>query len=122
MAPTPEPPRPDVQSLVPSTAQVTGERFVQLTNSGPHQVVVTYVDEQQNANELTSRDLLFSRGTRMRSVGSMSSTDRRHNHLRHLVQQVRITQSSFRPALSQTWGTRQSPRQWEERTSPSGQA
>jgi len=59
IAPTPEPPHPNIQSLIPTTAQVTGERFVQLTNTGPHQVVITYVSEQQGSSGLTSRDLVI---------------------------------------------------------------
>ena len=58
-ASTTSPPKPNLSHCVPSAAQITSERSVQLTHSGPAQVVVTYEGAQPNSQGSTSRDLII---------------------------------------------------------------
>jgi hypothetical protein len=53
------PPKPVLSHYVSSSDQVTSERSVQLTHTGPAQVVVTYEGAQPNSQGSTSRDLII---------------------------------------------------------------
>ena len=57
--PTTLPPRPALANFVPSSAVVTSQRSVQLAPTGPPQVAVTYISQQQSSSGFTYRDLLI---------------------------------------------------------------